>query len=110
MTTISTVQVIEARKGLYVVPSIDRRARSPRAMSLLVYDKLAPCRPGAVVRGTLVKLDGSRVGVVFSALGWRETGPCPAPSHFSPLDDSLNTKLITTADCGWCGEPVAVRS
>lgn len=35
---------------------------------------------------------------------------CPAPSHFSPSDDSHNTKLITTADCGWCGEPVVVGS
>lgn len=38
------------------------------------------------------------------------SGGCPAPSHFSPSDDRYNTKLITTADCGWCGEPVVVRS
>lgn len=35
--------------------------------------------------------------------------PCPAPSHFSPSDDSHNTKILTLADCGWCGEPVVVR-
>lgn len=35
--------------------------------------------------------------------------PCPAPSHFDPNDPTHSTKLITTADCGWCGEMVVVR-
>jgi len=32
-------------------------------------------------------------------------GTCPARGHL-PED---NTKLVTTADCGWCGRPVVVR-
>lgn len=32
-------------------------------------------------------------------------GGCPAHNHL-PID---NTKVVTVADCGWCGQPVIVR-
>lgn len=35
---------------------------------------------------------------------------CPSPSiHFSSSDDSLNTKTLTLADCGYCEGQVVVR-
>lgn len=35
---------------------------------------------------------------------------CPSPSlHYSPSDDSLNTKILTLADCGYCERKVVVR-
>lgn len=35
---------------------------------------------------------------------------CPSPSlHYSPSDDSLNTKVLTLADCGYCDGKVVVR-
>jgi hypothetical protein len=43
--------------------------------------------------------------------GWIiELVSCPSPSlHFSPSDDFLNTKILTLADCAYCGEEVVVR-
>jgi len=42
--------------------------------------------------------------------GWIITqATCPSPSlHFSPSNDSLNTKILTLADCAYCeGKVVA---
>lgn len=36
---------------------------------------------------------------------------CPSPSlHYSSSDDSLNTKTLTLADCGYCEGKVVVRT